>query len=180
MRKINKTLLLFSLLSSFCAWNDGFASTGVIIQNTNPTDTGPGQWPTPRFISAKKTDNSTCNDAEYDKLTGLMWAKDGSASRPIAWSDAVSYAKKLSLCGYNDWRLPTVNELRSLVNYADTTSPAHWLNANGFSGIQSDFYLSATIFSPKVNYVWVLSMAGGWIGPIDSVLGYVLPVRGPN
>ena len=122
-----------------------FASAGAVIQNTHPGGTGPGQWPATRFDAAKKADSSTCNDAEYDKLTGLMWAKNGSVSGQKNWADAKTYPNTLSLCGYNDWRLPTIKELASLVNFLDTNSPASWLNNNGFNNIQQDNYWSSTV-----------------------------------
>ena len=51
-----------------------------------------------------------------DKATGLMWQKSGS-SRNITWKRARTYVKRLNkgFAGYSDWRLPTVEELASLV-----------------------------------------------------------------
>ena len=180
MKKINK-ILLVGLGAMVCASNYSFASVGAVIQNTNPTDGGPGQWPSLRFDPAKRADNSTCNDAEYDKLTGLMWAKDGSSSGQKNWNDAKTYANNLTLCGYNDWRLPTVNELRSLVNYGDTVSPTNWLNANGFSNIQANYYWSGTVYSLSGGSAWIVNMNNGNVFVNAQTNGYfVLPVRGPN
>lgn len=50
-----------------------------------------------------------------DNITGLMWQKDGFTQRD--WEGALSYCENLSLVGYNDWRLPDVNELQSIVDY---------------------------------------------------------------
>ncbi|WP_203368593.1 DUF1566 domain-containing protein [Cysteiniphilum marinum] len=165
---------------------NSFASGEAVIQNTNPTDRGPGQWPTQRFEPAKKADNTPCNDTEYDKLTGLMWVKDGNATGQKNWNQATSYAKNLTLCGYNDWRLPTINELKSLVNYSDTVSPANWLNANGFSNIQTNGYWnngywSSTVYSTSGGLAWNVSMDNGYVDYYyQTSNNYVLPVRGPN
>ncbi|MCX5885994.1 MAG: DUF1566 domain-containing protein [Proteobacteria bacterium] len=51
-----------------------------------------------------------------DLSTGLMWQKDGSTQKD--WEGALSYCETLTLAGYNDWRLPNVNELQSLVDYS--------------------------------------------------------------
>ncbi len=181
MKKINKILLLVGLGAIMCASNYSFASVGAVIQNTNPTVGGSGQWPTPRFEPAKKADNTPCNEAEYDKLTGLMWVKDGNAAGQKNWNQATSYANNLTLCGYTDWRLPTINELKSLINYSDTVSPANWLNANGFSSIQADTYWSSTVYSVSDGIAWLVDMNNGFVsGDFQAFNDCVLPVRGPN
>jgi len=52
-----------------------------------------------------------------DHATGLMWQKSGSSSY-IGYEEATAYIKKLNsnkFAGYSDWRLPTVDELKSLL-----------------------------------------------------------------
>ena len=52
-----------------------------------------------------------------DTKTRLMW----QAVTPIesmSWQDARKYCKSLELAGYRDWRLPTINELISIVEYS--------------------------------------------------------------
>jgi hypothetical protein len=52
-----------------------------------------------------------------DRATGLMWQKSGS-SRAKLWKPARTYVKQLNedqFAGYSDWRLPTIEELASLV-----------------------------------------------------------------
>ena len=52
-----------------------------------------------------------------DNATGLMWQKTGS-SRTRTWARAQEYVKELNkyeFAGYSDWRLPTIEELASLV-----------------------------------------------------------------
>ncbi len=62
-----------------------------------------------------------------DLATGLMWqmADDGITRD---WEDALGYAEDLTLAGYDDWRLPNVKELQSIVDYSrslqTTNSPA--------------------------------------------------------
>ena len=184
MKKIGKNKkisILLGLIAILNYSNYTFASVGAVIQNVDPAGTGPGKWPAPRFESAKKADNSTCADAEYDKLTGLMWAKDGNAAGPKIWTDAKTYANTLNLCGYNDWRLPTINELASLVNYSDTASPLHWLNSNGFNNIQPGYYWSSNVYSLSGGIAWFVNMGSGSVlNGSQASNNYVLPVRGPN
>ncbi|MCK4467420.1 MAG: DUF1566 domain-containing protein, partial [Desulfobacterales bacterium] len=55
-----------------------------------------------------------------DRCTGLMWSKNADpAAGPFNWSqalDAVSGLNAKKYCGYQDWRLPNVNELASLID----------------------------------------------------------------
>ena len=55
-----------------------------------------------------------------DTATGLMWMKDDNGSA-ILWEDALSYAENFSYAGYEDWRLPDIKELQSIIDY--TRSP---------------------------------------------------------
>ena len=51
-----------------------------------------------------------------DKCTGLMWQKE-TAPGEYTWQDALKYCENLSLAGHDDWRLPNVRELQSIVDY---------------------------------------------------------------
>jgi len=52
-----------------------------------------------------------------DEATGLMWQKSGSLGTKT-WARGQKYVKRLNkdlFAGYSDWRLPTIEELASLV-----------------------------------------------------------------
>jgi hypothetical protein len=52
-----------------------------------------------------------------DHATGLMWQKSGS-KEPLIYADAQKYVEKLNrehFAGYENWRLPTIPELMSLL-----------------------------------------------------------------
>ena len=62
-----------------------------------------------------------------DLATGLAWTQT-DAGAEMEWADALDYCDDLSLAGADDWRLPGIKELHTLVDYSrspDTTdSPA--------------------------------------------------------
>lgn len=142
-------------------------------------------WPNPRF--------SLSGDCVTDNLTGLMWSKD--ANLPVGtqiWTTAFDWVDALNagvgLCGYKDWRLPSINELRSLVHsgYKQELCGAsscgllsYWLNSTGFINVQSDYYWSSTTDATFASGAWCVSMSVGYVGVPPKVIGYyVWPVRG--
>jgi len=52
-----------------------------------------------------------------DNATGLMWMQDDSGAG-LDWENALAYADGFSFAGYDDWRVPNVKELQSIVDYS--------------------------------------------------------------
>ena len=55
----------------------------------------------------------------YDSTTNLMWSK--KSNRSMQNNTVESYCAELSEGGYDDWRLPTINELRTLIQNCPKT-----------------------------------------------------------
>ncbi len=53
-------------------------------------------------------------DVWSDPSSGLMW-QEPPAAEEMAWDRAVQYCDNLVLGGFDDWRLPTIGELRSFI-----------------------------------------------------------------
>ena len=50
-----------------------------------------------------------------DLNTGLMWVRE--RGKKVTWKDAISGAPACRIGGYTDWRMPTIKELYSLINF---------------------------------------------------------------
>ena len=67
------------------------------------------------LVSAKYVRNG---DIVTDTDTGLQWQDNlDVVQRTVSWYDAKKYCERLSLGGYDDWRLPTLRELEDLLDF---------------------------------------------------------------
>jgi len=87
-----------------------------------------------------------------DFATGLMW-QDNSDVKDMNWSDANTTCSNLELGGYDDWRLPHINELVQAVTvtkneYGDTTTKAIFTN-----GAENEYFWSDSIQDNARRYV---------------------------
>lgn len=91
-----------------------------------------------------------------DKATGLMWAKDGNGvgcynGQQRNWEQAIDWAINLVFAGHEDWRLPNIKELMSIVDY-DRINPA--IDPIFFPNTKSSYYWSSTTLADLVNVRW--------------------------
>jgi hypothetical protein len=85
-----------------------------------------------------------------DHKTGLMWARD--ESKRSDYDDAEAYCKSLRLGGFNDWRLPTLDELQTIVDRS-RYNPA----------------IDASVFNTNGSWTWTCDEYKGNPGPSGSV-----------
>ena len=163
-----------------------YSAVGALITCSGSGQDGELQagiaWPTPRF-----TDNSLTNSADMtvtDNLTGLVWSKNANiAAETRTWQGALDYVKTLNSTNFaehSDWRLPNINELRSVVNYGQG-GLSTWLNWQGFTNVQSnDDYWAGSTSANSTDYAYSVYMDGGYIydSSYKSFSKSVWPVRG--
>lgn len=105
-----------------------------------------------------------------DTQTGLMWQK--GYGDPCNHADAKQYAATLRSGGFSDWRLPTREELKSLVNYTrigpaiDVSSFPHTPpeHSDAFDEYDNDhfrFYWTSTMTTHDPSLAWVVNFEFG-------------------
>ena len=79
----------------------------------------------------------------------------------MPWQAALDYVKTLSTGDHTDWRLPNINELRSLVDYS-RSSPAFPLgNPSPFPNAVSSRYWSSTSLAADTSSAWYIAFNDG-------------------
>lgn len=91
--------------------------------------------------------------AVRDSLTGLTWQADGSESG-MNHAAATKYCESLGV----GWRMPTHDELRTIVDY---TATGHKINARFFK-CSGWWYWTSTNYAPLSGYSWVVYFCSGY------------------
>jgi hypothetical protein len=94
-----------------------------------------------------------------DSSTHLIWEDTThSEETKVTFKEAKSYCKELQLGEYNNWRLPTLGELLSIVNYKKY-KPAI---IDGFTQVNKDtLYWSSTPYIKEADEYWGVSFKDG-------------------
>jgi len=121
-----------------------------------------------------------------DLTTTLMW-QQSTAPGLYEWKDALAYCENLTLAGYNDWRLPTVRELRSLTDlnqyapsintaiFPDTSSTIGYWSSNTYEEYEA-FHLAWYMDFSEGTYNYGLKTKSGNVRAVRG--GYYQPVPG--
>ena len=113
------------------------------------------------------------NDLLSFTFNGHTYRVAPPASDIMTWTNANSYCENLTLYGYSDWRLPTLDELREMYN--------HWYwNHTSFNGFNSDYWWSSTSCQDNSQHMRVCFATAGSSGGLSSCSAgshYVRPIR---
>lgn len=116
------------------------------------------------------------DEAVLDKETGLVWARATPAPQ-MDWMSAMLHCQNLNIGGRKGWRLPTVEELASLVDVtrSNPTLPV----GHPFLNVPSSYYWSSTTCADNSVYAWYVGFYNGYVGYlVKSSNLYVRAVRG--
>jgi len=88
------------------------------------------------------------NGVVLDTQTKLMW-QDDAIGATVAWEGALQRCEDLTLATHSDWRLPNINEFKTIIDRSKI-NPAI---VDGFTNTSSNLYWSSTSFKDGVWYV---------------------------
>ena len=118
-------------------------------------------------LSLLKAEFLKSGDIVKDSISKLEWQDDAVGST-MAWEDAITYCEDLSLGGYSDWRLPNVNELKSIVDRVKVYPAIK----DGFENVSSNYYWSSTTHDFYKDYAWIVDFDYGFVGSDYKVDSY--------
>lgn len=105
---------------------------------------------------------------------GLMFTAT-SIVEDLPQEQCLAAAEALTLAGYSDWNLPTIDELSLLI---DRTRYEPAIDTDYFPDILNDWYKSRTEAAWPPEYVWNVLFSDGSIGLASSDgLGFALACR---
>lgn len=121
-----------------------------------------------------------------DSTTGLIWQKcsmgqnndstcSGSATTGN-WAAALNYCKNLNVAG-KSWRLPSENELKTLV---DRSKASGTMIDSAFPSAVAGYYYTSTTYAAGASAAWYVNFQYGILNGVSKgTLAYVRCVTGP-
>lgn len=152
--------------------DEGNSSRLVRLVDRNGRSNFDALWPEPRF--------NTQQGQALDVLTGLIWhVGDIFGQQPLSWQEGLGAARALAQRTGKPWRMPTINELESLVD-ASEYNPA--LPAEHPFRNRKQGYWSSTTSGFEKDWAYVLYLDKGAVGVgyKNNKDFYLWPVMSPE
>ena len=97
------------------------------------------------------------DDIVADRTTGLSWSRGNVGTKLLTWSKAADACRALDLGGFKDWRLPTIRELLTLVDYERHEPAIDPI----FQCVSSYYWTSTPAAHSPSGYAWVVDFDNG-------------------
>ena len=113
-----------------------------------------------------------------DENTGLEWEQKTVDNKDTmyTWLNAIDYCENQigtsgTYAGHDDWRLPNIKELQSIVDYGVFNPSINSI----FTNTESDDYWSSTTYAGNADYAWYVYFHGGYVDTdFKSTVAYVV------
>lgn len=112
-----------------------------------------------RFALTGDMDHADYGGMVVDQSTGLTWSRGNVPGGRMNWAKAKEACTALRLGGFTDWRLPTIQELLTLIDY-ERHEPA--INTDFFQCESSWYWTSTPAHSSPGGYAWIVHFSGGY------------------
>ena len=150
-------------------------------------------------LQSPSTNSSESLNGKQNNEKSLQWSE--KSSHEMDWNAAINYCKNLNEDGYSDWRLPNIDELRTLIqnhsgtqtggtcqisekarklSWGDRTNDCNGRNRSNFSKLgDSGWFWSSSVRSDDSYGAWwvVYFDDGGVLYDIKDHENYVRCVR---
>ena len=180
-----KTLALAINLVVFCVLTPAqlsYAQHRVVVVPLFADDVVQEVEPTAPVAKVSPTilDYTVMGSTVIDKITGLEWQREDDNDTKT-WNEALDYcANEIgnngTFSGHNDWRLPDIFELQSIVDYGKATDPA--IQITFFPNTDSSEYWSASGKANDSARAWDADFGNGVVfSNVKTNLNFVRCVR---
>ncbi len=160
----------------------GLASAATPAKATTTLNDIPPAW-----SKTLQCDTTTCprfelvmgGAAVLDHETGLVWEQSPNTNT-YAWTNAFLVCQQRTIGNRQGWRLPTIEELQSLVDPTVAAPGPTLPSGHPFSNIQtSNVYWSASTDASSSTYALFVNFNNGFVNNSDKGnISYVWCVRG--
>ncbi|MBI4600782.1 MAG: DUF1566 domain-containing protein [Planctomycetes bacterium] len=98
-----------------------------------------------------------------DHATSLMWQYQADTTLRN-WRDALKFVSELELAGHDDWRMPNINELYTLVDISQRTPAAY----KSFFFLFPNKYWSSSSCAVDLSRAWTVDFSLGLVLCLDK------------